>query len=142
SGPPTELTMERYAEEVFELLTHLGIEAVAVTGLSMGGYVALAMMAVDASRVTRLVLADTRATADSDDARAGRDRMVDLVRREGPPRIASEMLPKLLGAASTREQPDLALTVQRMIEANAPDGIIAALTAMKGRPDRTALLGT
>lgn len=141
-GPPAAMTIERYADEVFELMTLLGIESAGVTGLSMGGYVALAMLERDPSRISRLVLADTRAAADSDDARAGRYRMIDLVRREGPPRIAAEMLPKLLGSTSAREQPDLALTVERLIESNAPEGIEAALTAMKTRPDRTALLAT
>lgn len=139
---PGRVTIDTYADEVFELMTQLGIERAAVTGLSMGGYVALAMLDRDAGRIDRLVLADTRATADTDDARVARDRMIDLVRRDGPARIASEMLPKLLGSTSAREQPDLALTVGRLIEGNAPDGIIGALSAMKQRPDRTALLGS
>src|SRR5688572_17146485 len=68
--PPgaASVTMATYSADVFELMTHIEMPHAAVTGLSMGGYVALAMMAADASRVTGLVLADTRASADGTEA--------------------------------------------------------------------------
>jgi 3-oxoadipate enol-lactonase len=137
---PTSVTIDTYAADVFELLTQLGLEQAAVAGLSMGGYVALAMMESDPSRISRLVLADTRATADTAEGQAGRDRMVSLVRREGPAGIAREMLPKLLGGTSARQQPDLVTVVRRMIESNGAHGIEGAILAMKTRPDRSALL--
>ncbi len=132
--------MDTYASDVFALMTHLGIPSATIAGLSMGGYVALAMLARDASRVDGLVLADTRATADSADARAARDRMVDLVRRDGPAGVANEMLPKLLGETSQRLRPELNDTVRGLIEANGPDAIEAAILAMKTRADHSDLL--
>lgn len=141
-GRPADASMDRYAVDVFELMTHLDIGEAAVAGLSMGGYVALAMLAADAGRITGLVLADTRATADTEEARGGRDRMIALVNRDGSSGVAEQMLPKLLGETSARQQPNLALIVQRMIEGNGPAGIEAALHAMRDRPDRSLLLPT
>jgi len=111
-----------------------------VVGVSMGGYVALAMARRAASRLDRLVLADTRATADSVEARAARDRMLAIVARDGSSGVAREMLPKLLGATSAREQPDLSDAVRRIIEGNTSAGLAAAIGAMKIRPDSTAVL--
>jgi pimeloyl-ACP methyl ester carboxylesterase len=136
------VSMETYASDVFDLMTHLEIPEATVAGLSMGGYVALAMLARDPRRIDGLVLADTRATADSAEARAARDRMVALVRREGPSGVAKEMLGKLVGETSKHEQPELTDTIRRLIEANGPDGVEAAILAMKTRADRSSLLAT
>ena len=132
--------METYASDVFDLMTHLGLEGATVVGLSMGGYVALAMVARRPERVRRLVLADTRATADGPEARAARDRMVERVRREGPSGVAAEMLPKLLGETSKATRPELVQQVRALIETNNPDGIEMAVLAMKARADHSATL--
>lgn len=135
-------SMDTYAADVFELMTHLDVPDATVVGLSMGGYVALAMLARDSRRISGLVLADTRATADGVEARAARDRMVDIVRREGPSAVANEMLGKLLGETTRRERPERIDTVRRLIESNGPDGIEAAILAMKDRADHSTLLGS
>jgi pimeloyl-ACP methyl ester carboxylesterase len=141
-GDPASSTVDGHAADMFELMAHLDIPGAAIAGLSMGGYVALAMLARHPERVTGLVLADTRASADSAEARAARDRMIDVVRRDGPPGVAREMLPRLLGATVQSEQPDLGEVVTMLIESNSPDGVEAAIQAMKSRPDRTALLAS
>jgi pimeloyl-ACP methyl ester carboxylesterase len=136
------MSMERYASDVFDLMIHLGAPTATVVGLSMGGYVALAMLMADPARLDGLVLADTRAAADGPDARAARDRMVDLVRRGGPPAVADEMLGKLLGETTRRERPQVVAAVRHLIESNGPDGIEAAILAMKHRQDHSLRLGT
>lgn len=136
-----ETSMSTYASDVFDFMSHLDVRRATIVGLSMGGYVALAMMATDAGRVEKLVLADTRATADGPEARAARDRMADLVRREGTSGVADEMLGKLLGETTRRQRPELAGSVRQLIEANGPDGVEAAILAMKSRPNHSALIG-
>lgn len=134
--------IDAYATEVLELMMHLEIKRATICGLSMGGYVALAIWRLAAARVAALVLADTRATADSADARAGRERMIALAEREGVRGVANAMVPKLLGSTTQRDQPDLVEVVTKMIESNGKDGVQAALRAMRDRPDSTPLLAT
>lgn len=142
-GPvPGGITMDTYAADVIELMAHLEIPSAVIAGLSMGGYVAFAIARRAPARVAGLVLADTRAAADTADGRAARDRMLALVARDGPPGVAREMLPKLLGETTRRDQPDLIDAVQRLIEHNSPDGIAAAVRAMKDRPDSTPRLSS
>ena len=136
------VTMDAYAGDVLELMTHLEIADAVVGGLSMGGYVAFALLRKAPSRVSGLVLADTRATADTPEGRAARDKMIELVGREGSAGVAREMLPKLLGETTRREQPDLSDAVRRLIEVNTSDAIAAALNALKSRPDSTPLLAS
>jgi pimeloyl-ACP methyl ester carboxylesterase len=133
-------TMDDYAGDVIELMDHLDIPKAAVLGLSMGGYVAMALAARAPKRVTHLILSDTKMTPDSDEAKAGRDAMRAMVERDGPPSVATAMLPKLMGETSQREQPDLEVAIRRLIEVNRTESIVGALGAMKSRPDRTASL--
>src|SRR5215210_7899298 len=61
------LTMDSVADVVAELLDHLGVnERVAVAGVSMGGYAALAFARLYPQRLRALVLADTKADPDDD----------------------------------------------------------------------------
>jgi pimeloyl-ACP methyl ester carboxylesterase len=136
------LTIDQHAIHVLALMDHLGIAGAAIVGVSMGGYVALALLRQAADRVTSVVLADTRATADTEEGRAGRDRMMALIERDGLEALGREMLPKLLGATTHRDRPEVVAEVRRLILANRADGVRAAVQAMRDRPDSTPLLGT
>ena len=135
-----DLSIDDYARDIAALLTHLEVEGAVVCGLSMGGYVALAFRRLFPGRVSGLVLSNTRAGADSAEARAGRDRMIDLVRREGAAAVAAEMTPKLLGKSTQQDRPDLEDAVRRLILVNAAESIATALAALRERPDSTTLL--
>jgi pimeloyl-ACP methyl ester carboxylesterase len=134
------ITMDTYAADIVELMAHLDIPRAMIAGLSMGGYVAMALARLAPARIDGLVLADTRVGADSEDGRAARDRMLELLARDGPGGVAAEMLPKLLCEKTTREQPDLADVIRVLIGANRPEGIAAAIRAMRARPDSTEVL--
>jgi 3-oxoadipate enol-lactonase len=137
-----EASMDLYAQDVFEVMAHLDVRTAAVAGLSMGGYVALAMVRRAPERVTGLVLADTRAAADTEEGRAGRDRMLAVLERDGPRGVSRAMLPTLLGQTTRRDQPDLAEAIDRIIQTGTSEGVGAAIRAMKHRPDSTPLLPT
>ena len=145
AGPAFEadldaITIDDYARDILELMAHLDVRDATVAGLSMGGYVALAMVRLASGRVSGLLLADTRATADTQDGKAARDKMRALVEREGPAGVAREMLPKRLGETTRREQPDLEDAVRRLIDSNDASAIVAAIGAMRERPDSTSIL--
>jgi 3-oxoadipate enol-lactonase len=134
-------TMERMADDVYALISAAGADSVAVVGLSMGGYVALQFARKYPGALRALVLANTRAGADSEEARAGRLEMIKKVASDGPPVVAAEMLPKLLSPRAAVEDAELVAKVRRMIETSAAAGIAASLAGMAQRPDSTGLLG-
>ncbi len=133
-------TMDDYADDVLALMDQLDTERSAVAGLSMGGYIAMALAARAPERISHLILADTRMTADTPEGRAGRDTMKAGVERVGAQAAADAMLPKLIGETTRREQPDLADAVRHLIEINRAEAISGAIDALKSRPDRTETL--
>ncbi|HEV2800958.1 MAG TPA: alpha/beta fold hydrolase [Pyrinomonadaceae bacterium] len=134
-------TMEAMAEDVAALLDELGITGrVVLGGLSMGGYVALAFCRLFPERVAALVLADTRAQADTDEARLTREETATRALDEGMHTIADSMLPKLLAPSTHAERPEIVERVREMILKTDPRGAAAALRGMAVRHDQTQFL--
>lgn len=129
-----------YAGDLVDLLDELGIERIVVGGASMGGYAALAFLQAAGDRIDGLVLANTRATADSPEARANRRNMLALVDREGPSGVAREMMPRLLGKTTRDTNPEIEAFVRRLIKQQSPAAIKGAIHRMMHRPDSTPLL--
>lgn len=134
------LSVADYADDVIDLLDELGIERAVIGGASMGGYAALAFLQAAPERVDGLVLANTRAGADSSEARANRRNMLALVDRDGPSGVAREMMPKLLGKTTLETNPEIEAFVRRLIKQQSPVAVRSAIHRMMHRPDSTALL--
>jgi pimeloyl-ACP methyl ester carboxylesterase len=133
--------MDLMADDIALLLDERKLERVVLCGLSMGGYVALAFARRHMDRLGGLVLCDTRAGADSDDARAARLAMAERVLVEGVGFLPETMVPRLLGETTRRDQPELVQSVTRTILDQHPRGIAAAQRGMAARPDSTEVLG-
>ena len=140
--PPGDslLTMERIADDAAALLDHLGIGRAVVAGCSMGGYAAFAMVRRHEDRVRALVLQDTRAGADSAEARENRARLAEKTLKEGAQAALDAFLPKLLGATTQAERPAVVERVRAAILATSPRGIANALLGLGARADSTPTL--
>jgi pimeloyl-ACP methyl ester carboxylesterase len=129
------LTMERIADDGAALLDHLGIARAAVVGCSMGGYAALAMVRRHPDRLRGLVLQDTRAGADSEEARKDRALLAEKTLREGARAALDAFLPKLLGDTTRSERPQVVERIRERILATSPRGIANALQGLGARGD-------
>src|SRR5262245_35821337 len=135
-------SMDDFAGDVIDLLDSLHIEQAVLCGLSLGGYVAFALIRNASAYFPGLILADTRPQADTPEGKEGRERMIALVRSKGPAAVADDMLPKLLGESTRRNQPALVDEVRSIILANGTETIANALKAMMNRPDSTPTLAS
>ena len=129
-----------FAGDMIDLLDRLEVTSVVVVGCSMGGYTLFEMIHTAQNYVAGTVLVSTKATADTDEGKAGRKAMIERLEGGGVPAIANEMLPKLLGATAQRERPDLEKHVRQMINSNKPETVKMAITALMERADSTPLL--
>ena len=134
-------TMDHLADDTAALLEELGItQPVVVAGLSMGGYAALAFYRKHRARVAGLILAATRAGADSPEGRAGREKAAATAREKGAAAIADAMLPKMFAPRTYTDKPDLVDRVRDIMAGTSVTGIVGALMGMRDRPDSTPLL--
>lgn len=140
-APLWRYTLDQAAEDVRALMDHLSIRQAVLVGLSMGGYILFAFYRRYADRVKGLVLADTKAQADTAEGREGRFQMAQVAYKQGPAAVADLMIPKLLSPATVQTRPDLVRRVRAMIEGNQVSGIAGDLMAMAERVDSTPFLG-
>ena len=138
--PIGTVTMDTYADDLHDLLDALRIPRVVVAGLSMGGYVAFAFYRKYASRVCALILADTRAMPDSPEAEKGRDDSAALARNEGTAAVVERLFPKMLTPQTIAEDADVANAARTLMTRQPAESIIAALIALRDRPDSTPTL--
>lgn len=132
-------SLDVVADEVAALLDALDLEQAVVGGLSMGGYVTMAMLRRHPQRLRAIVLADTKAAADTPQAAANRLSVADAVehaRRSAD--LVDAMLPALLGETTRSQRPDVVDKVTRWITAQPAAGVAWAQRAMAGRPDSLA----
>lgn len=130
-----QYTMDMFADDAAALLTHLRVRRAVICGLSMGGYIAFAMQRRYPSMLGGLVLADTRATADSETERNNRLQLAQRVQAEGAGVLVEGMLPKLFAPATPYQKPQMVEWVRAMMAATSPGTLARALAGMAARPN-------
>lgn len=136
---PTPQTIDRYADDVAALLESLEPRRpLTLAGFSMGGYVAFALLRQYVDRFDRLALIDTKAAADTEEARATRLKMAEKVHEWGSARVAELMRPKLFARGTPNS---IVEETCEVIASTDPAAIAAAQRAMGARPDSSDLLG-
>lgn len=138
--PDEHPEIDDYAMDVIDLLRELGVGSAVVGGCSMGGYVTLAVLRRAPHLARAVVLADTRAGADSPEGRANRRSMLALLEREGLSGIARDMMPKLLGSTTLQERLDVEPLVRRLIKQQSPEAVRGAVRRMMQRPDSSTVV--
>jgi 3-oxoadipate enol-lactonase len=120
------------ADDTAALLDHLEVARATVGGLSMGGYVALAFAARHRERLEALILADTRAGADSEQARAARASALAMVEEQGVAAYVERQLAVLLSPSAGE-----AVRAQvRELGQQSAAAVCAGVRALRDRPDR------
>lgn len=134
------LTMARIADDAAILIERLRLGPVILVGCSMGGYAALSFAHKHASLLRGLVLVDTRAGADSPEARKGRGDLAAKVMKEGARAAMEAFLPKVVGETTARSRTDVIVRLKDMMLATSPRGISDGLHGLAARQDSTLLL--
>ncbi|WP_426594731.1 alpha/beta fold hydrolase [Cellulomonas sp. McL0617] len=137
-----EPALEAVADAAAEQLRAAGIDRVLVGGLSMGGYVALALLERHPDLVAGLALIDTKSTADAPEAHANRLRVADEAERSGSVDVVRPMSGVLLGETTRALRPEVTAVVDGWIGEQDPAVVAWCQRAMAARPDRTDVLRT
>lgn len=139
-APPREHAgLEEYAHDVVVAVRELGHDQAVIAGLSMGGYIAMAVAEATPGVLAGIGLLSTKAAADAEPAREKRLAMAAAADR-GEPDLAVPMLDGLLGETSRDRRPDLVDDVRERLRTAPAAGIAWAQRSMAARPDRLAAL--
>ncbi|MBC3758261.1 alpha/beta hydrolase [Hyunsoonleella sp. SJ7] len=132
-------SMELMAETVSAVLNHLKINRCTILGHSMGGYVALAFTEKHPDMVRGLGLANSTASADSEERKKNRDRAIVAV-KENHKVFINMSIPNLFRPENkTTFAEEIKLLKTEALKMPV-QGIVAALEGMKARPNREKLL--
>ncbi|NDU76275.1 alpha/beta fold hydrolase [Actinomadura sp. DSM 109109] len=136
-----EPSVDAMADDVARACRDIGVRRAVVGGLSMGGYVAMALCRRHPELVLGLVLAATRAAADTGPVRDNRLRQADVLEREQSTRVlVDEVLPGLVGPTTYRQRALVYGRVRGLVQAAPPRAAAWAQRAMAGRADSTGTL--
>jgi pimeloyl-ACP methyl ester carboxylesterase len=137
SQPASPWTMEQMADDFIALLDHVGAKDVAIVGVSMGGYIELALWSKYANRVRQMVLSNSRARADHDTEKAARNEIIAAIEQRGASVLPDRMLPRLL---QPNASPAVVAAVRRMIETVSPEAAAYGVMALRDRMDFSSML--
>ncbi|HYT63931.1 MAG TPA: alpha/beta fold hydrolase [Gemmatimonadales bacterium] len=139
---PDAYSVASYATYLVGILDQSKIREAVICGLSMGGYIAFELLRRFPQRVRAAILCNTKAAADTPEAKRGRDALAAKAQQEGARAVAAELVPKLIARATRERQPEVVKEVTEMIARQPVPGIAGALRALRERPDATPLLAT
>lgn len=148
-----EPSLEPVADAIAQHLAADGIDHYVLVGLSLGGYVAMAMARRalargQAAAIDGLILCDTKASADTPTAVANRIRLAESVLDDSvlaePGRcgriLRQALLPGLLGATTHASRPEVLAQVGGWLDEAEPATVAWYQHAMAGRPDSHQVL--
>jgi pimeloyl-ACP methyl ester carboxylesterase len=134
-------SMDLLADDCKRLLHEIGIESpILVCGLSMGGYVTMALYRKYPGIFKGMILTSTKPGPDSAEGKANRDIAIKDAYEQGANYIANNMLQKIVSPITFSTQADLLKNIYTIMAGTSINGIIGALQGMKERPDSTTIL--
>jgi len=134
--------MEKMAADVAALCREEDVARACFVGVSIGGYVLFEFWRRYRQHVDALVLANTRASAETAEGRTNRLASADKVLREGTAGFIEEMLPKLLSPVTQSNRPDIVDSARRLMQQMSPQDIAGVQQGMAERLDSVATLKT
>ena len=139
NGPAT---MEKLAGDLAALCRAERITKGFFVGVSVGGYALFEFWRRHREHVAALVLANTRATAETPESRTNRLALAEKVLREGTAGFIEVMLPNVLSPVTLTNRPDIVDAARRMMQKMSPQDIAGVQQGMADRPDSVPTLKT
>jgi 3-oxoadipate enol-lactonase len=135
-------TMEKHAADIARVMDDANIGRAPLIGVSIGGYSLFEFWRKYRGRATALGLCNTKAPADSPEARAARLQAANDVLDRGTEPFFESMIPKLMGKTTREMRPDLIDGALRMMRQMSSEDVAQVQRGMAARPDSVETLKT
>lgn len=133
-------TMVKHAADLLRLLDAERIGRAVFVCVSLGGYIFFELWRRAQERIAAVVLANTRAEADTAEGRASRLNSAAEVRQRGTGPFLDLQIMHLIGETTRRNRPDLVANARSMMQPMTPAGLAAVQLGMADRPDSVPIL--
>jgi 3-oxoadipate enol-lactonase len=135
-------TMAKHALDIARVMDDADVGRAALIGVSIGGYALFEFWRRFRGRVAALGLCNTKAPADSAEARSGRLQAANDVLERGTEPFFESMIPRLLGRSTREARPDLVAGALGMMRKMSPEDVAQVQRGMAERPDSVDILKT
>jgi pimeloyl-ACP methyl ester carboxylesterase len=135
-------TMEKHAADIARVMDDAGVGRAPLIGVSIGGYALFEFWRQHRGRVAALGLCNTKAPADTAEARAARLQGANDVLDRGTESFFESMIPRLLGKTTRETRPDLVAAALRMMRKMSSEDVAQVQRGMAERPDSVETLKT
>jgi 3-oxoadipate enol-lactonase len=135
-------TMDKHATDIARVMDAADVGRAALIGVSIGGYALFEFWRRHRGRVAGLGLCNTKAPADSAEARAGRLQAAEDVLQRGTEPFFEGMTQRVLSKTTREMRPDLVDGALRMMRKMAPEDVAQVQRGMAARPDSMDTLKT
>ncbi len=135
-----QYTMEAYVDDAFSIVHEMNLDRPVLCGLSMGGYVALRTAERDPLRFRGLILCNTKADADDNNAKIKRAKQIDSINVKGLNRFIDEFIPQCFASKTIDKNRTLVEKTITASKKHIPKGVKGAIFAIMSRTDTTEFL--
>lgn len=135
-----QYTMEFFVEDLFSIINEMKLQNPVLCGLSMGGYIALRAVEREPKNFGGLILMDTKAEADSDEAKLNRGNGINKINTDGLSAYVDGSVPGLFAEETPKNMKELYELVLDKCKTHNPVGVKGCLLAMISRTDTTKSL--
>lgn len=139
-GGHSYFSIDLFARDLLEFIRALSLDNVVLCGVSMGGYIALRAMEISPGQIGGLILCDTNASADPNDAKVKRFASIEQVLKEGNEVFADNFIKNLFSDKTLSERSSVPEFIRNLIVSTQPETICSAQLALASRTDTSAML--
>jgi pimeloyl-ACP methyl ester carboxylesterase len=135
-------TMEKHAADIVHVMDDAEVGRAPIIGVSIGGYAMFELWRKYRGRIGAMGLCNTKAPADSNEARSGRLQAAKDVLERGTDPFFETMVQRVFGRTTRETRPDLVQGALRMMRKMSPDAVAQVQRGMAERPDSVEILKT
>jgi len=140
SGGHHFFSIDLFAADLICFLQELSAQRVVLCGVSMGGYIALRAAQRSSDHLAGLILCDTNASADSNEAKLKRFESINQITSGGKAQFIESFLKGLFSKKTNEENQQLIDQIGRIISETNDDSICAAQLALASRTETVSFL--
>jgi len=140
SGGHHFFSIDLFAADLIRFLQKLSARRIVLCGVSMGGYIALRAAQRSSDHLAGLILCDTNASADSNEAKLKRFESINLITGGGKAQFIEGFLKGLFSKKTNEENQKLIDQIGRIMSGTNDDSICAGQLALASRTETVSFL--